>query len=316
VAQATRALLRWADLSAAAVFTIWVAASQVAAPSTAAMAAAAGELLGPSVRIRTQTFPDESPGAARPPEPGERSATLSWDSGRHEHARLVLCRAAGDCVDRWVAFDESDPELERGRTLGFLAATVFLDSSPSVATKPPPPAALPPPPPPHPFPRGELTAAVAASGPGEATAFGASLGGDYASSRAFRLGLAAEVRFGELDRARASSRIASLVARTTWVAFRPEANVWLGLGVGVGGYQLSLSHFSSDDKTPDRQARILFGGTAGVLAGLDFSEESTLYLELAGEVLSGKPTVFVHEEPRAVWPIVSPVARLGLRAGF
>jgi len=39
-------------------------------------------------------------------------------------------------------------------------------------------------------------------------------------------------------------------------------------------------------------------------------------VELGAEVLAGKTTIYVHEEPRATWPPVNPLARLGLRASF
>src|SRR5262249_34962134 len=124
-----RVLLRSRVLTAAAVFTIWVSESELAAPSTTAMAQAAREMLGAEVRLQTQAFPDGHPDTVPAPGAGERTALLSWDSTLHSHALLRLCRRVNDCVERWVAFDVSDPELERGRTLGFLAATVFLDTA-------------------------------------------------------------------------------------------------------------------------------------------------------------------------------------------
>lgn len=290
------------------------------------MAQAAGEMLGASVRVRTEAFPDDHPEVVPPPPDGERSAMLSWDSPRHEHARLRLCRAADDCLERWVAFEQNDPELERGRTLGFLAAAVFLETQESPAAAPPAatPTPLPVAPPSKPsqgplaavFPRGEISAAVAVSGPGDGTTLGASLGVDYAWSRKFRAGLAGELRFGDLPEAQASSRIGSLVVHTVFVALEPSTNTWLGVGAGAGLYQLSNSHFSSDDPEPDRQRRFLFGGTLSALGGIDFNKTSGIYLELAAELLSGRTTIYVHEEPVATWPIFNPLARLGLRAGF
>lgn len=284
------------------------------------MAQAASEMLGPSVHVRTEAFPDEHPEAVTAPGSGERSAVLSWDSPAHEHARLRLCRTRDDCVERWVTFEASDPELERGRTLGFLTATVFLASaSPQptpTLTAAPAPAPQAPAPPEREFPRGEISAAAAVSGPGTGTTLGAGLTVDYAFSRKFRAGVAGELRFGEVPEAQASSRVFSFVAHATFVAWRPTAGTWLGANVGLGGYQLLLSHFSSDDLEPDRQGRFLLGGTAGAIGGLDFNKSAGLYLELAAEILSGKTQFFVHEDLRATWPLVNPLARLGLRAAF
>ncbi len=294
------------------------------------MAQAASEMLGPDVSVRTESFLDDQPEAVPPPERGSESAVLSWDSPRHEHARLRLCRARDDCLERWVSFEATDPDAERGRTLGFLAAAVFLETTPAAPAPAPAPSTTAPPPPtsaPLPiaatpakltrtFPQGEISAAVAASGPGEGTTLGASLAGDVALTARFRIGLAGELRFGELAEAQASSRIGSLVARTSWRAFRPTEATWLGVSLGVGLYQLSVSHFSSDDPEPDRQERFLLGGTLCGTAGVDFNETSSLFVELGAEVLAGKTTIYVHEEARATWPPVNPLARLGLRASF
>lgn len=321
--------------------TIWIAASQVAAPSTGALSEAAREMLGADARVRTEPFPDGHPEAAAPPAPGEESALLSWDSPRHEHARVRICRAADDCLERWVAFEPGDPEVERGRTLGFLIASVVLNQSapapPKPEAPPKPPASAPPPvrpsqpstapsepaprepvhvPLPRRFPRGELTAAAAVSGPGDATTLGASLGGDYAASPRLRVGLAGELRFGELSDAQASSGVASILVRASYVLAEPGSNTWLGVSGGAGMYSLSASHFSPDDRRPDRQSRFLFGGTLGGIGGVDFNATSALYLELSAEILSGKTTVFVHGEPRASWPVAGPLARIGLRAAF
>jgi hypothetical protein len=328
-------------LIAIAALTIWVAESQVAAPSTGALSEAAREMLGADVRVRTETFPDEHPEAATAPAAGEESAVVSWDSPRHEHARLRICRAANDCLERWVTFEASDPELERGRTLGFLVASVVLNQDATATeTSPAPPAAATAPPlaplsvqpsasraaprfesarvtqPPRRFPRGELTAAAVVSGPGDTTTLGASLGADYAQSPRLRLGLSAELRFGELTAAQASSEVASLLARASYVLVRPAASVWLGVSGGVGAYYLAASHFSSDDRVPDRQGRFLVGGTFGGTGGLDFNGTSTLYCELGAELLAGKTTIFVHDQPRATWPLAAPFARVGLRAAF
>jgi hypothetical protein len=298
------------------------------------MAQAASEMLGPQVSVRTEAFPDDQPEVVPPPERGSESAVLSWDSPRHEHARLRLCRARDDCLERWVSFEPSDPDAERGRTLGFLAAAVVLETTPRApAPVPAAPAKVPPSAPvpsvpiaPVPaaaaashtreFPRGEISAAAAASGPGTGTTLGASLAADYALTQRFRIGLAGELRFGEVADAQASSRIGSLVVRTSFVPWRPSEGTWVGFGLGVGLYQLAMSHFSSDDAQPDRQDRFLLGGTWGALAGVDLNKTSSFFVELAAEVLSGKTTIYVHEEPRATWPLVNPLARLGLRAAF
>ena len=277
------------------------------------MAQAASATLGPTIAVRTEGFPDDHPEAVRPPTEGERSALLSWDSPAHERARLRLCKSARDCSEEWLTFTAGDPETERGRTLGLLAASLFVDSRPPPeppVVKPVVRVAA------HEFPRAELSAKVAAVGPGDATGVGAAVGADYAPARAWRFGVAAEVRLGELGRAQANTRIAAGSAQVGVSLLHPARPLWLGLSGGVGAYYLSVSHFSSDDPSPDRQGRLLLGGTVAGTTEVDLGASSSVCLDLGAELLSGRTEVVVHQQIRGVWPLLVPLVRLGLRTGF
>jgi hypothetical protein len=310
---------------ASTVLTIWVALSQVAAPSTGAMLQAASQMLGPGIKVRTVAFPDQQPEAVQAPSVGEESATLAWDSAEHEHAHLRFCRHEHGCSEHWLTFSSADPEAERGRTLGFLAAALFAEANPMSAPAAAPAEASAPvseralparAPERREFPHAEVTAAVAAAGPGNSSGLGVRMVGAYATSRRVRLGLGGEMRFGEVPEAQASSRIAALAADLWWLPWHPAQSVWLGASASAGAYYLTISHFSSDDREPVRQGRILPGGS-GTLAGtLDFGRSSGLELELGVELLAGRSTLEVHQQVRAVWPVATPIARLGIRAGF
>jgi hypothetical protein len=283
------------------------------------MVRAASELLGPGVAVRTAAFPDQHPESVDPTPLGEESATLEWDAPAHEHAHLRFCRYERACSEHWLTFNAADPESERGRTLGFLLASLFAQANPTPAPAPAPARALPrsAPVPQRPeFPRTELSAAVAAAGPGDGSGLGVRVAGAYATSREFRAGVGAEVRFGDLPDAEASTRIGAVAAQGAWLPWRPFAGLSLGGSASAGAYYLSISHFSSDDRRPDRQGRFLPGGTLTLVAALDLGHSSSVVLELGAEVLGGRTTLVVREQVRAVWPIVTPLLRLGILAGF
>lgn len=301
-------------LAASLALTIWVASSQLAQPITDAMVRAASEVLGPSVSVRAAELFEEQP-ESRPPREGERSVRVTWSSERHESARLTLCRTEHDCFERSVAFEAQDPELERGRTLGFLAAAVFLEESPRAARAASPLA----PPPSAPVrlePRFFASAAVALAAPGDATTFGAELGASYAPLRRLRVGMAFEVRFGELTAAQANSRVGAGLAALEYTLLEPSRAVWLGVALRAGAYQLSLSHLSDDDPAPDRKARWLFGGDVSGVLGYRLGESAALFLAPGVEVLSGWTEVVVHQEVRVTWPVAIPLFRLGFQAAL
>jgi hypothetical protein len=303
-----------------AALTIWIASSQLDLPITDAITHAASEILGPNVSVQAVAYPDAQPEAIHPPAEGERSVQISWESSQHEGARLTLCRAPHDCFERSVSFRTDDPELERGRTVGFLATSVFLENVPQALAPAPPEKQLAPPrprapsaPPEH---KGSISAAATLAAPGDGTSLGARLDADYALFDPFRVGAGVEARFGDVAAAQASSRIVSVGLTFGWSTARPSRALWLGVQLGLGAYALSLSHLSSDDPAPDRQSRVLFGGDLTVRLALDMNEFSALFLEPGVEVLSGKTDVVVDGQVVATWPIAIPVLRFGLRAGL
>ena len=299
--------------------TIWIAASQIDLPITGAVTRAASEILGPSITVQTAAFPDASPDSIRPPVDGERSVRIAWESPGFGGAQLTLCRAARDCFERSVSFRPDDPELERGRTVGFLATAVFIESAPRQPSPAEPEqraAAAPPAESKPPTRKGSVAAAATLAAPGTGTSVGARLDADYALLGAVRVGVGVEGRFGEVSAAQATSRILSGGLTLGWVATRPSRALWLGVQLGLGVYHLSLSHLSSDDPAPDRKGRALFGGDLTAKVALDINEFSSLYLEPGVEVLSGRTDIVVHEQIVATWPVAIPILRLGLRAAL
>jgi hypothetical protein len=303
-----------------AALTIWIAASQLDLPITDAITLAATEILGPSVTVQVAGYPESHPEAIRPPAEGERSVAITWESPRFERARLTLCRAARDCFERSVSFGTDDPELERGRTVGFLASSVFIESVARAPQAQPPEKRVVPVPPlapsAPPEQKGSVAAAVTLAAPGTGTTLGARLDADYAFFAPFRLGAGVEARFGDLSAAQASSRIVSAGVTLGWSTAPTSRPLWLGVQLGLGAYALSIAHLSSDDPAPDRKSRVVFGGDLTVRLALDINEFSALFLEPGVEVLSGKTDVTLDGQVVATWPIAIPILRVGLRAGL
>lgn len=312
----TRGATRLTALAASLALTIWVASSQLTQPITDAMVRAASEVLGPNVTVRTEALSDDQPEAPRPRVDGERTVRVTWSSDRHENARLILCRAADDCFERSVAFEAQDPELERGRTLGFLAAAVFLEAPASRAPRADPSPAPAPTAPARREGRVFAGAAVAVTAPGDATTFGAELDASYAPIHPLRLGVAFELRLGELAAAQANSRIGAALASFEYALLEPSRAVWLGIGLRAGAYRLSLSHLSDDDPEPVRKARWLFGGDAAVVFGYRLGDSAALFVAPGVEVLSGWTEVAVHGTVRVTWPVAIPLFRLGFQAAL
>lgn len=280
---------------ASAALTIWIASNQLDLPITDAITSAASEILGPGVSVRAEAYADEHPEAVRAPEEGERSVQVSWESPRHESARLTLCRAARDCFERAVSFRADDPELERGRTVGFLATSVFLENVPRASAEAPRKQPVVPPPPRAPSAaperKGSVSAAATIAAPGTGTSLGARLDADYAVFDPLRVGAGIEARFGEISAAQASARIVSAGLTCGWSTAHPSRALWLGVELGLGAYALSFSHLSSDDPAPDRESRLIFGGDLTAKLGLDINEFSSLFIQPGVEVLSGRTDI-------------------------
>ncbi len=331
-------------MAAGTVIVIWLLASELSSTSTAAMANAAREALGTEAEVRVQAAPDPDGMRLADVHDAAGAVRVSWDSAEHRRARLLVYLPKYErWVDRELSFAVEDPELERGRTLGFLVASIFLDAGavPRANAPSTPPAPEPPTPPPAPgavperasppaatpsathaadtavpLARSALAAAVTVAGPGTGTAFGAWLSGSRGLGGGVWLGLAVQARLGEVATAHASSRFLAAGMHCKWQFWSPSYNSWLGVRLQASLAQLSLAHFSAEHAGIARRQRLLPSFELALSSGYGLSAASSLVLDAGAEILGGKTEVYVADQRVATWGRLAAVARLGLETTF
>jgi len=249
--------------------------------------------------------------------PGSGAVELTWQPGTSEAHLRCYVPSTKRWIERSVRFDADDPEAERGRTLGFVVASIFVEA-PAKADppkpKPKPKREVSPPPEPE-HPRVGAAAAVSAVGPGDGTSFGVNIVFDYRVLPKLRLGITGEGRFGTMPSVQATLRYLGGGATVTWEMFRPKRNTWLGATVGVSGAELRLTHLESDDPEPDALSHVVLVVHPMVSGGLSLGGAAAAFVEAGVEVLSGRTTVVVGEDQAEIGRF-TPAARLGLRTDF
>jgi uncharacterized Zn-binding protein involved in type VI secretion len=239
---------------------------------------------------------------------------LSWESesGAHLHCYVPASRR---WIDRSVTFGSDDPPVERGRTLGFLVASIFVEeprrerSTP--APKPPPPVA-----PKAPATRAGAAAAMTVVGPGDGTSFGGRVVFDYRVLPSLRIGIAGEARFGTIPSAQATSRFLAVGGQVTWEAWQPRPHSYVGPSLAAYAAELRITHLSPDGPVAVSKSH-WFPAVQPVLGGgLGIGAASAAYAEVGAEIVAGRTTVEVEGERRARTGYVTPTARIGLRTEF
>jgi hypothetical protein len=132
-------------MTAAIVLVILVAPGQERAPATTALVAASTEVIGGDGAVRlVAATPTDDVALRIERELGARAAVqLTWLEGERARARLRLHAAHTDrWIEREIAFSAADTPAERGRTLGFAAASMLPEGDPMLRFSPPdePPA--------------------------------------------------------------------------------------------------------------------------------------------------------------------------------
>jgi hypothetical protein len=309
-------------LSAPSVVIVWVLAAELASPATAAMQASATEALGNATEVR---IVDEQPTAAGAPLDGAAGLVkVTWIGDAHERAHLsCYLPRVGRWVEREVPFDASDPEHERGRALGYLLASILVEQG-ALRTAAPPavlPRTL----------RGEAARSPAVgpvlgssvsfgsvsfgaegSGPGPSTGFGGYLGAGVSILDGVAFGGSVRARFGEVPEAQATTRYLAAGPELTW-NWLPRSSPWaLGLRSGAFVSYLAISHLSDDDVTADKKGRWLVASELLLHAGFRAAPKGGVFADAGVVALSGRTELDVRHEVVAVWPLASPLLRLGV----
>lgn len=309
-------------MPARTVLVIWTVASELSSPSTVAMTNAAHDALGADTIVRVEPIPEDTQASLARQREASGVIQLVWDEEhRRASMRCYLVRSRR-WVDREVTFTSLDPEAERGRTLGFLAASILIDAGASYAgrrndapvagdTRP---RILVPADPIEPW--GAIGAGASLAGPGDGTSYGGWFGAEYSGLPRFWLGLFGEARFGTLPRAQATSQILSLTLTSSLELWRPARGAFVGVRLGGGATYLTVGHFSEGDPTAVEKSRFvptfdfLLSGAYGMARG------PSLYAEAGVNFIPGVTEVFVREQNVATLPRLLTIGRVGLRTTF
>jgi hypothetical protein len=321
------------------VVLLLVEAQDVGTPLPGALVRAAQEALGKQARVEIRAVERERDAdatlvLARAREEGAAAvARLTWDDPQRLRGRLeVTVIASGSRESQALAFDDSDPLIERGRAFGLVLAALLRPDAAArddaaVAARPPPDsaAAVASGAAPAPTARWALDAGVeggVALGGGNGSGAGGTVGVRWLPSPLslprVSLRLGARARFGEVGEAQ--SALSNFAGSAGVVAAVREARPGRRVAVAVRADALllyeSLSHLSSDDPAPVRQARLMPG--AALLGELRWSLSPTVALSLAAgaEVAFGTTHVFVREVEVAELAPVRAVIQGGLVAAF
>lgn len=315
-------------MQAGALVVIWTLASELSTPGTNAMTSAASEALGSDTELRVEVAPD--PEGMRLSDVGEANAVvrLSWDEGEHRRAR-ILCffRRSQRWIDREVVFDASDPERERGRTLGFLLASMVINASNEPSIAPAADRAMAPPSPLDTergperafaggYPATALAASAEVASAGAASGYGFWLGIERAvAARELWIGGAAHARFGWIGEAQASSRLLGLGIHLTWLPVQTR-RLALGSRLGSSLAQLSATHVAPGGTQSETQNRVLPSAEVLAVSAYRLGPSSALSLQLGGEFLSGVTSISVSGKEVASWPWAALLLRLGIETAF
>jgi YD repeat-containing protein len=311
------------------VLVIWTVASELSSPSTVAMTNAAHDALGAGTVVRVEPIPEDTQASLLEEQDASGVVQLVWDEEhRRASMRCYLVRSQR-WVDREVTFTSLDPEAERGRTLGFLAASILIDAGAPYAGRRAEPA---PPPPVTPVARdtrprvlvptapiepwGAIGAGASLAGPGDGTSYGGWFSAEYSGLPRFWLGLFGEARFGTLPRAQATSQILSLTLTSTLELLRATPEVWIGVRLGGGATYLTVGHFSEGDPTAVEKSRFVPTFDALLSGAYGMARGPSIYAEAGVNFVPGVTEIFVREQNVATLPRLLTIGRIGLRTTF
>lgn len=311
---------------------IVVAVGQAHAPESTAMLRAAREALDGAADVRLAERDTSSRTSLI-----ERQAevVVEWDESQ-TIARLIW-RDVRRNVSRSVSFTAADLPAERGRTLGFVLASMLPERAPGDARVPRQPPETTPPSgqsgqarsrdvvPPASHGADQWNGAVEAVGTfavglGEQTqlAFGGGLSGLWFPSRRWSLRVELEARTGQIADAQASALWTSLTVGAGWSFFqlRGRAMLDLGLHVDAGVARQSFTHFSGDDTGP--VAQVVWLPVVETMLELRVHATPALAIVGAGgvEVAFTTTDIFVHGQLRATVAPIHAVVTLGISVGI
>lgn len=308
-------------MSTPSVLIILIAASELSSPATTGLLYATRETLGSATILRIETFSatSEAPLPTRP-DMNLAYVSVTWQGSSHEQARIVGRQpGATEDAERILSFGSADPEEERGRSVGFVIASLFAGlgnsslSKPAQPPEPLPPSRLAPTPAEHRF---AFSLAAVGAYPQGASSFGAYFDATRLVGHDFNLGLYFDARFGAIPSAQASTRWLSLGVVGRLDVLSLTRRVRISTVIHVGARQLSVTHLSEDDVVPDERQAYLALGSLALRLSMDLAQSAAVYADAGVEAQTGKARVNVHGGTAAIIPAVFGTVGLGVMARF
>ncbi len=301
------------------IVVIALAANELSSPRAAAMLKSAHEVLGPNVTVRVEMLGSNGNSRSVVDEhPTSAYAWLAWDT-RDPRVAHLRCYIPDD--DRWVqrdvSFTDQDPENERGRTLGFVIGSIFVEAREPQQPQPTEPVPE--------LPQNHwqlepkrfvIAAAASIAAPGDATSLGAWIGAQRALSKIFWMGVAGEGRIGTVNQAQASTRFFSFGALATVRLVPQLGRGWWGLQTFLGAEHLTFIHLSEDDAFAVTQSAWVPKLELMARGNLDLSSSSMLFVDLGTNYRFGATDVYVHQSLKAHIPAFIGIGRIGVGTRF
>jgi len=303
-------------------------------PALIAFEDAARGVLGHGATVQIDTAksdpPDAEVAALGAKADGVVELSLSEDGA---HARLhCYLSAQKRWVDREIVFPAegapSESEVtQRGRLLGFAAASMFTGEENEPEARVAPPVA------PAPVERVapsvaehaapfteqlslEFAGALSAGLGGTASGWGGSLGLRWAFAGPLAARIFFAGRAGSVPEAQSTTRTLQGGAGLSLRLLPATSRLLLGARLDAILSYFDAVHFSEDDVEPDRQSRFLPGIDLLAEAGFRLSQPVSLYGGAGVEAMFGSTSIETHGRPVAVVPPFRAVGELGLRVFF
>ncbi len=307
------------------VLVIALATNELSSPRTVALLNTAHQVLGEQVSVRVEVVSDSNAETLLNSRPTSAYAWLSWDNLDVHVAHLRCFIPTGNrWVQRDVTFAPQDPDVESGRTLGFVIASIYVEGT-EPQRKPSAPVPIKTSESKPPSITGSSTSngsrfvlggAASLAAPHDMTSMGAWFGIQLALPHTFWLGVAGDFRFGAVEEAQASVRFIAGGLLGTYRVWPRTGRIWFGPQGFFGAEQVAFTHKSDDDPSPVHKSAWIPRLDLLALGNWELSGSSLFFVGFGANYRFGEADVDVRGTTRAHLPLWAAIGRLGIGTRF